>query len=132
MDMTDPIADMLTRIRNAVRARHPRVDIPFSGMKLEIARILKAEGYIADVSVVERGAFRDLRVALRYDGEGNSLIAGLALVSKPGRRVYTGYREIPPVMGGLGLAIVSTPRGLMSGRDAKRARVGGEVVCGVW
>lgn len=130
--MTDPIADMLTRIRNAVRARHPRVDIPFSGMKLEIARILKAEGYIADVSVVERGAFRDLRVALRYDGEGNSLIAGLALVSKPGRRVYTGYREIPPVMGGLGLAIVSTPRGLMSGRDAKRARVGGEVVCGVW
>jgi len=130
--MTDPIADMLTRIRNAVRARHPRVDIPHSGLKMEIARILKAEGYIADVAVVARGAFQDLRVTLRYDGEGNSLIAGLALVSKPGRRFYTGYRDIPPIMGGLGMAIVSTPRGLMSARDAKRARVGGEVLCGIW
>ncbi len=130
--MTDPIADMLTRIRNAVRARHTRVDMPHSGLKMEIARILKAEGFVTDVAVVARGEFKDLRVTLRYDGEGNSLIAGLALVSKPGRRVYTGYREIPPVMGGLGIAIVSTPRGLMSARDAKRSRVGGEVLCGVW
>ncbi len=130
--MTDPIADMLTRIRNAVRARHTRVDLPHSGLQMEIARILKAEGFVTDVAVVARGEFKDLRVTLRYDGEGNSLIAGLALVSKPGRRVYTGYREIPPVMGGLGIAIVSTPRGLMSAREAKRSRVGGEVLCGVW
>ena len=130
--MNDPIADMLTRIRNAIAARHPRVDIPYSGLKLEIARILKAEGYISDAAVVERGAFRDVRVTLRYDTEGNSMIAGLAMVSKPGRRLYAGYREIPPIMGGLGLAIVSTPRGLMSGKEARRSRVGGEVLCSVW
>ncbi|MGH9748831.1 MAG: 30S ribosomal protein S8 [Candidatus Polarisedimenticolia bacterium] len=130
--MTDPIADMLTRIRNAVRAGHPRVDIPLSHAKLAIARILESEGYVGAVSVVPMGKFQAIRVLLRYDGEGNPLIEGLTMVSRPGRRLYAGYRDIPKVLGGVGLSIVSTPRGMLSAQDAKRARVGGEIVCHVW
>ena len=130
--MTDPIADMLTRIRNAVRSRHPRLDLPHSKMKLALAEILKAEGYVAGVATVEKGRFRYLRITLRYDEEGQSLISGLAIVSRPGRRIYAGYNEIPPVMGGLGLSILSTPKGVLSAREARKAGVGGEIVCNVW
>jgi small subunit ribosomal protein S8 len=130
--MIDPIADMLTRIRNAVRAGHPRVDIPHSRLKQAVAGILRDEGYIAGAATVEKGAFKVLRVTLRYDEEGKPLIQGLTMVSRPGRRIYAGYRDIPPVMGGVGLSIVSTPRGLLSGRDARRRKVGGEILCQVW
>lgn len=130
--MIDPIADMLTRIRNAVRSRHPRLDVPHSKMKLAVAGILKAEGYVAGVAMVEKGRFKSIRIALRYDEDGNPLITGLTIVSRPGRRIYAGYNEIPPVMGGLGLSILSTPRGLLSAREARKAGVGGEIVCNVW
>lgn len=130
--MTDPIADMLTRIRNAVRARHPRVEIPRSNMKLAIASILKSEGYVAAVAEVERGQFKYIRITLRYDDEGVPLLSGIEMVSRPGRRIYAGSREIPPVMGGLGLSILSTPRGVLSGREARKAGLGGEIVCHVW
>jgi len=130
--MTDPISDMLTRIRNAVRARHPRVEIPHSHMKLAIAAILKAEGYIAGVTSVEKGKFKSIRVTLRYDDEGTPVLSGIQMVSRPGRRIYAGHEEIPPVMGGIGLTILSTPKGLMSGQDARKAGVGGEIVCNVW
>jgi small subunit ribosomal protein S8 len=130
--MNDPIADMLTRIRNAVGARHQRVDIPHSRVKAAIAGILKAEGYVADVAAVEKGGFKWLRVTLRYDGDGRSYLSGLACVSKPGKRVYSGHKAIPQVLGGLGVTIVSTPKGMMSGRKARKAGIGGEVVCSVW
>ena len=130
--MVDPIADMLTRVRNAVSAGHTRVDIPHSRMKEAMAGILSGEGYVGQVSVVEKGKFKVIRIALRYDEEGQALISGLIMVSRPGKRIYAGYRDIPRVMGGLGLNIVSTPRGLMTGRAARKAQVGGEVLCNVW
>jgi small subunit ribosomal protein S8 len=130
--MTDPIADMLTRIRNAARAGHPRVDVPYSGVKLGLAGILKAEGYIAGVATVAQGQFRAIRITLRYDEEGKSLITGLVMVSRPGRRIYAGHKEIPEVMGGVGLSIMSTPRGLLSAREARKVGVGGEILCNVW
>ena len=130
--MTDPISDMLTRIRNAVRARHPRVEIPHSNMKLAIAGILRDEGYVAAIATVEKGKFKQIRITLRYDREGDPLLSGIEMVSRPGRRIYTGSSEIPPVMGGLGLSILSTPKGLLSGRNARKAGVGGEIVCNVW
>jgi small subunit ribosomal protein S8 len=123
---------MLTRIRNAVRARHARTDIPHSGMKVAIADILKKEGFIGDAAVFEKGGFKWIRVTLRYDSEGAPFVTGIERVSKPGKRVYSGHDEIPQVLGGLGLTIISTPKGLMSGRQAKKAGVGGEVVCTVW
>lgn len=130
--MTDPIADMLTRIRNAVRSHHPRVDVPNSKLKVAIAGILRDEGYVAGVATVEKDGFKVLRLTLRYDDEGEPLIDGLTMVSKPGRRVYAGYRDIPAVMGGVGLSIVSTPRGLLTGREARRRRLGGEILCNIW
>ncbi len=130
--MNDPIADMLTRIRNAVIAGHRRVDIPVSKMKLAMAEILKREGYVSDVETVQKGKFPAIRVTLRYDDEGRSFISGLAMVSRPGKRVYAGHDGIPSVLGGIGLSIVSTSRGLMSGREARTAGVGGEIVCNVW
>jgi small subunit ribosomal protein S8 len=130
--MTDPIADMLTRIRNAVRSRHPRVEIPHSNMKLAIAGILRDEGYVAAIATVEKGKFKQIRITLRYDREGDPLLSGIEMVSRPGRRIYTGSSEIPPVMGGLGLSILSTPKGLLCGRNARKAGVGGEIVCNVW
>jgi len=130
--MNDPIADMLTRIRNAARARHPRVEIPHSRLKLAIARILARERYIGDVAEVEKGRFKAIRILLRYDEEGAPFLSGIAMVSRPGKRVYAGHAEIPAVMGGLGVSILSTPRGLMSAREARKARVGGEILCNVW
>ncbi len=130
--MNDPIADMLTRIRNAVRARHARVDIPYSGLKLAMANILKTERYITDAAVIEMGKFKAIRASLRYDKEGRGFITGLTRISRPGCRVYRGHQEIPRIMGGLGMTIVSTPRGLMSGQDARKNGVGGEVLCSIW
>jgi small subunit ribosomal protein S8 len=130
--MNDPIADMLTRIRNAVIAGHPRVDMPHSKMKLAMAEILKREGYVSDVETIQKGRFPSLRVTLRYDEDGQAFISGLSMVSRPGKRVYAGHAEIPMVMGGLGVSIVSTSRGLMSGRQARKAGVGGEIICSVW
>src|SRR4028119_1882813 len=123
--MTDPIADMLTRIRNAIEANHPRVDIPGSKLKLEIARILKEEGYINNFVTKGEGVKYSIRIFLRYDAKGTSSITNLERVSRPGRRVYVGSTEIPKVLGGYGVNIVSTSKGLMSGKRARRENVGG-------
>ena len=130
--MTDPIADMLARIRNAVSAKHSRVDIPASKLKLEIARILKEEGYINNFVLKGEGAKKMLRIFLRYDARGTSSITHLARVSRPGRRVYLGSDQIPRVLGGYGVSIVSTSRGLMSGKTARKENVGGEVLAEVY
>ena len=130
--MTDPIADMLARIRNAVSAKHSRVDIPASKLKLEIARILKEEGYINNFVLKGEGAKKILRIFLRYDARGTSSITHLARVSRPGRRVYLGSDQIPRVLGGYGVNIVSTSRGLMSGKTARKENVGGEVLAEVY
>ena len=130
--MTDPIADMLARIRNAVSAKHSRVDIPASKLKLEIARILKEEGYINNFVVKGEGAKKIVRIFLRYDARGTSSITYLARVSRPGRRVYAGSHQIPRVLGGYGINIVSTSRGLMSGKTARKENVGGEVLAEVY
>ncbi|HMF55602.1 MAG TPA: 30S ribosomal protein S8 [Pyrinomonadaceae bacterium] len=130
--MTDPIADMLTRIRNAIGAKHSRVDIPASKLKLEIARILKEEGYINNFVVKGEGAKRVIRIFLRYDARGTSSITHLERVSRPGRRVYRGAGDIPRVLGGYGINIVSTSRGLMSGKTARRENVGGEVLAEIY
>jgi small subunit ribosomal protein S8 len=131
MNMTDPIADMLTRIRNAALARHLRVSIPASNMKLAIARILKEEGYIKDYELVKDNPQGTIRVTLRYV-EKRPVLTQIKRVSKPGLRVYTHKEEIPRVRGGLGTAIISTPKGLMTGRRAFQQGMGGEVVCYVW
>ncbi|MBZ5563941.1 MAG: 30S ribosomal protein S8 [Acidobacteriia bacterium] len=129
--VTDPIADLLTRIRNGVRARHQRVDMPSSRLKVEVARILKDEGYVSNFKVSEEGKKKILRVFLRYGTKGESIISTLERVSRPGRRVYVGAREVPQVLGGLGINILTTPRGVMTGKAARRAGVGGEVLCKV-
>ena len=130
--MTDPIADMLARIRNAVSAKHSRVDVPASKLKLEIARILKEEGYINNFVIKGEGAKKLVRIFLRYDARGTSSITYLARVSRPGRRVYLGSHQIPRVLGGYGINIVSTSRGLMSGKTARRENVGGELLAEVY
>lgn len=129
--ITDPIADMLTRIRNGIRARQQRVDMPASKMKVEIARILKQEGYVSNFKVAEEGKKRVLRVFLRYGSDGQSTISTMERVSRPGRRVYVDSREIPKVLGGLGINILTTPRGLMTGKAARKTGVGGEVLCNI-
>ena len=129
--VTDPIADMLTRIRNGIRARHQRVDMPSSRLKVEVARILKDEGYVSNFKVSEEGKKKILRVFLRYGTKGESVISTLERVSRPGRRVYVGAREVPQVLGGLGVNILTTPRGVMTGKAARKAGVGGEVLCKV-
>jgi small subunit ribosomal protein S8 len=132
MSMTDPIADMLTRIRNGIQARHERVEIPASKLKVEIAKILKDEGFITNYKLVEGELQSILRVYLKYADDGEPVIHGIERTSRPGRRVYRGKNEIPRVLGGLGLSIVSTSRGLMSDADAARTGVGGEVLCQIW
>src|SRR5689334_14804588 len=129
---TDPIADMLTRIRNGIRARHSRVEMPSSNLKVEIARILKDEGYIGNFKLAEEGKKRTLRISLRYDADGVSVISVLERVSKQGRRAYVARQEVPSVLGGLGVAILTTPQGVMTGKAARRAGVGGELICNVW
>lgn len=128
---TDPISDMLARIRNAALAHHDRTDIPRSTIKERIAEILKAEGYIADFRVDESG-FGTITVTLKYGRGRESAIAGLRRKSRPGRRVYVGYQDIPKVHNGLGVAIMSTSRGVMSDRAAREQKVGGEILCEVW
>jgi small subunit ribosomal protein S8 len=129
--VTDPIADMLTRVRNGIRARHPRVDMPSSKLKVELARILKEEGYIANFKVGDEGKKKVLKVFLRYGSEGGNAITTIDRISKPGRRVYVGASEVPRILGGLGVSIITTPRGVMTGKAARKARVGGEVLCSV-
>jgi len=130
--MTDPIADMLTRIRNASRAKHEKVDIPSSKLKIEIAKILKAEGYVKNVKLVKGRRQGIIRVYLKYTDEEMPVIQGLRRVSKPGCRVYTANKAIPRVRAGLGTAILSTPKGVQTGKQAKKDNVGGEVLCHVW
>jgi small subunit ribosomal protein S8 len=130
--VTDPIADMLTRIRNAIVAGHEVVQIPGSKMKVAIASVLKDEGFIRDFEVVPDGVKKTIRIGLAYSRKKKPVISGLRRVSKPGLRVYVQKREIPRVYGGLGIAIMSTPEGVMSGQEAWRRQVGGEVLCYVW
>jgi len=131
--MTDPISDLLTRIRNAAKAKHPRVDVPASKLKVELARILKEEGYISTYKLVEESKTKKvLRVFLKYTADKRSVITDLRRVSRPGCRVYVGKSEIKPVFGGMGINILTTPRGLMTGRAARKNGVGGEVLCEIW
>ncbi len=136
--MTDPIADMLTRIRNAVTAKHTRVDMPASRLKAEIARILQDEGYIQGFKLLEDQTApasphaRTLRLFLKYGPHGERLITGIERISRPGRRVYFGKQDVPVVLGGLGTSILTTSRGVMTGRAAAKAGVGGEVLCNIW
>ena len=132
MTMTDPIADMLTRIRNALKASHELVDIPNSKLKINIAKVLKAEGYINNFKLISDGQHRLIRIFLRYDQEGVSVIGGLKRISKPSCRVYRQYNEIPKVLNGYGINIVSTSKGLMTDREARKMHVGGEILCSLW
>jgi small subunit ribosomal protein S8 len=132
MNLTDPVADFLTRIRNAHRARHQKLDVPASRLKAEIARILKEEGYIANFKPVEENGQQLLRVNLKYGPNNEAVIRDLQRVSRPGCRVYVGKDEIRRVQGGLGISIMTTPKGVMTGRQARREGVGGEILCEVW
>ncbi len=133
MAMSDPIADMLTRIRNANTAKHDTVDIPSSKMKVAIAEILVNEGYISKYELVENGNFKDIRVTLKYGKDKNEkIISGLKRISKPGLRIYAGAEELPKVLGGLGIAIISTNKGVMTDKEARKLNVGGEVLAFVW
>jgi small subunit ribosomal protein S8 len=130
--VSDPVSDMLTRIRNGIRAKHVRVEMPSSKLKVEIARTLKDEGYIGGYKVAEEDKKKVLRITLRYGNDGTSVISTIERASKPGRRVYKGSREIPRVLGGLGVSILTTPRGVMTDKAARQAGVGGELICNVW
>ena len=130
--MTDPIADMLTRIRNALGARHQKVDVPVSKLKLEIARILREEGFINNYKLIGDGARKSIRIYLRYGPKGEQVVSKLERISRPGCRVYTPSARIPKVLGGIGINILSTSRGLMTDRQARREKVGGELLCRVY
>jgi small subunit ribosomal protein S8 len=130
--INDPIADMLTRVRNALAARHPKVDVPASKLKGEIARILKEEGYILNFKQVEDGARRSIRLYLKYTPGNAPVISRIERVSRPGCRVYVGSRSVPRVLGGMGINILTTPRGVMTGAAARKEGVGGEVLCQIW
>ncbi|MEJ5369340.1 MAG: 30S ribosomal protein S8 [Bryobacteraceae bacterium] len=130
--VSDPIADMLTRIRNGLKAKFPKVDVPASKLKLEIARILKDEGYILNYKIVDEGSHKAIRVYLKYTENGGPVISNLERVSRPGCRVYVGSKEIPKVLGGLGISILTTPKGVMTGKEARRQNVGGELLCRVY
>lgn len=132
MSLTDPVSDMLTRVRNAAAAGHATVSIPHSGLKAEIARILKREGFISDFSVETSGKRSHLALKLKYTRGDRSVIRGLNRVSKPGIRKYVGSSEIPKVFGGMGTAIISTSRGVVTDREARRSKLGGEIICYVW
>ena len=134
MGMTDPIADMLTRIRNAARARHQKVSVPWSRLKENIIKILIEEGYLKELKKVKapQGGGEDLVIQLRFDRENRPIISGMKRVSTPGRRVYVGANEVPPIRKGLGIQILSTPKGILVDRNAQKAKVGGELICSVW
>ncbi len=129
---SDPIADMLTRVRNAIQARHPKVDVPASKLKAEIARILKEEGYIANFKVAEEGVKKVIKIYLKYGNDSSPVITKIERVSRPGCRVYVGQDDIPRVQGGLGINILTTPRGVMTGRHARKEGIGGELLCRIW
>ncbi|WP_392445391.1 30S ribosomal protein S8 [Sneathia vaginalis] len=131
MNLTDPIADMLTRIRNANVAKHATVAVPFSRIKESIANILKNEGYIVDYEIKEEGTKKDIVVTLKFV-DGEEVVKGLRRISKPGRRVYSSVDNLPKVLGGLGIAIVSTPKGVLTDKECRKHSVGGEVLCYVW
>jgi small subunit ribosomal protein S8 len=132
MSMTDPVSDMLTRIRNATAVRHDRMDVPASKMKLEIAKILKQEGYIRTFKMIEEGPQGTIRIYLKYADDGEPVIHGLRRVSRPGRRVYRGVGDLPKVRSGLGVAVISTNRGVVTDEQARGLQVGGEVLCEIW
>jgi small subunit ribosomal protein S8 len=132
MSMTDPVSDLLTRIRNATAVRHDRMDIPASKMKLEIAKILKQEGYIRTFKMIEEGPQGIIRIYLKYADDGEPVIHGLRRVSKPGLRVYRGVGDLPKVRNGLGVAVISTNRGVVTDEQARSLQVGGEVLCEIW
>jgi len=132
MNLTDPVADLLTRIRNAINARQQKLDVPASKLKAEIARILKEEGYLANFKATEEEGRKVLRLYLKYGSNNDAAITNLERVSRPGCRVYVGHTEIPRVLGGLGINILTTPKGVMTGRQARKSGVGGEVLCQVW
>jgi small subunit ribosomal protein S8 len=130
--LSDPIADMLTRVRNALTARHPKVDVPSSKLKTEVARIMKEEGYILNFKLTEEGARKFIRIYLKYTPGNQPVISHIERVSRPGCRVYVGSQEIQRVLGGLGINILTTPRGVMTGSTARKEGVGGEVLCQIW
>lgn len=130
--MTDPIADMLIRIKNALMARHKSVIVPASKIKLEIARILKEEGYIEDFKYIKEESQAKIEITLKYDENKRPVIAGLKRVSKPGRRIYRGYKDLPKVLDGFGIAIISTSQGIMTDHEARKRKIGGEVLCEIW
>ena len=133
MAVSDPIADMLTRIRNANTAKHDTVDVPSSKMKLAIAQILFDEGYIKKFDIIEDGGFKTIRITLKYGADKNDkIISGLQRISKPGLRVYAGSSELPKVLGGLGIAIISTNQGVVTDKKARELAIGGEVLCFIW
>jgi small subunit ribosomal protein S8 len=132
MKLTDPVADMLARIRNAISARHQKVDMPASKLKLEIARILKEEGYISNFKATEEEGHKILRIYLKYGNNNEAVISNVSRVSRPGYRVYVRRTEIPRVLGGMGINILTTPRGVMTGSRARKEGLGGEVLCEVW
>ena len=132
MSLTDPVADFLARIRNGLAAGHQKVDAPASKLKLEIARILKEEGYISNYKTTEDDGHKVLRVYLKYGAHNEAVISSLARISRPGCRVYVGRNEIPRVLGGLGINILTTPKGVMTGRQARKEGVGGEILCEIY
>ena len=132
MSMTDPIADLLTHIRNATTVRHDRTDVPASKMKLEVTKILKQEGYIRTFKMLEEGPQGTIRIYLKYADDGEPVIHGVQRVSRPGKRVYRGVEDLPKVYNGLGVAVISTNRGIITDEQARSLRVGGEILCEIW
>lgn len=133
MGMTDPLADMLTRLRNANKAKHEKVDVPASNLKMQVVRILKDEGYVKNYKMIKDGKQGTLRIYLKYEGETKrQVLTGLRRISRPGLRRYVGADEIPQVLRGLGLSILSTSKGVLPDREARRLKVGGEILCSVW
>ena len=132
MSASDPVADMLTKVRNAAAARHEKVDVPASKLKLEIVKILKTEGYIKNFKKVQEDGRSVIRILLKYDGSNNPVIHGTKKISTPGRRVYSGYKDLPRVFNGYGTVIVSTSSGVTTGKKATEKMVGGELICSVW
>ncbi len=132
MAISDPVADMLTKVRNANQAKHEKVDVQTSNIKLQIIKILKNEGYIKNFKKVTKNGFNYTRIFLKYDDEQNPVLHGIERLSKPGRRVYTGYRKLPRIYNGYGVVIVSTSTGVLSGKKAAELMVGGELICSVW
>ena len=132
MPVTDPLADMLTRIRNASMVKHSKVDVHASKMKISVAKILKSEGYIKNYKLLKDRKNGILRIYLKYDGNNEGVIIGLKRMSKPGRRLYVKKEDIPPVLNGMGIAVLSTSKGVLADREAKKLNVGGELLCSIW